>query len=140
MKKILLLLLFSSIICLDSSPLNKILEIIKCLANSNIFNESLKEIIEAFNSNDPNIIIKTGITLFYEFKKEISKCNNKLRRLNNDDNDEDIKLGYPKEVYVLFTQIGNRAFEWYDSGGLAALRDNCFTYYAQAWFCQYLNK
>ena len=141
MKKILLLLLLSSIICENTNIIGEIQHIFKCLSNSNFFIEDLNQIIEALKSKDMKTIIKIGLSLFNKFIEEIRNCNNNLRKLNEETEDEDIKLGYPKEVYVLYTQIGERAFKWYDDGGLKTLRDNCFTYYGQSeWFCQYLNK
>ena len=56
----------------------------------------------------------------------------------NDEN-ENIKLGYPKYVYVLYTQIGDKAFEWFDQGGITNLKELCHREKGQkAWFCLYL--
>ena len=141
MKKILLLLLLSSIICEKTNIIGEIQHMFKCLSNSKFFIEDLNQIIEALKSKDMDKIIKIGLSLFNKFIEEIRQCNNNLRKLNEEIEDEDIKLGYPKEVYVLYSLIGKRAFEWYDIDGLKSLRDNCFSHFGQSeWFCQYLNK
>ena len=54
----------------------------------------------------------------------------------------DMALGnnYPKYVYVLYTQIGENAFIWYDHGGLKYLKEQCHQYYGQTtWYCLYLS-
>ena len=65
-----------------------------------------------------------------------------MRKLSNEDDEyDDVKLGYPKYVYVLYTQIGEDAFKWYDEGGLAHLKEMCHRKYGQTtWFCVYLSE
>ena len=141
MKKILILLLLSSIICQSSNPIQEIKDIIGCISKSNLLDISLEKIKEALNSKDPSDISKLLISLITKLKDEIIQCKEKqLRKLSNEDDEyDDVKLGYPKYVYVLYTQIGKDAFTWYDKGGITLLKEQCHKYYGQkTWFCVYL--
>ena len=141
MKKILILLLLSSIICQSSNPIQEIKHIIGCISKSNLLDISLEKIKEALNSKDPSDISKLLISLITKLKDEIIQCKEKqLRKLSNEDDEyDDVKLGYPKYVYVLYTQIGKDAFTWYDKGGITLLKEQCHKYYGQkTWFCVYL--
>ena len=141
MKKILILLLLSSIICQSSNPIQEIKDIIGCISKSNLLDISLEKIKEALNSKNPSDISKLFISLITKLKDEIIQCKEKqLRKLSNEDDEyDDVKLGYPKYVYVLYTQIGKDAFTWYDKGGLTLLKEQCHKYYGQkTWFCVYL--
>ena len=141
MKKILILLLLSSIICQSSNPIQEIKDIIGCISKSNLLDISLEKIKEALNSKDPSDISKLLISLITKLKDEIIQCKEKqLRKLSNEDDEyDDVKLGYPKYVYVLYTQIGKDAFTWYDLGGITLLKEQCHKYYGQkTWFCVYL--
>ena len=141
MKKILILLLLSSIICQSSNPIQEIKDIIGCISKSNLFEVSLEKIKEALNSKDPSDISKLLISLITKLKDEIIQCKEKqLRKLSNEDDEyDDVKLGYPKYVYVLYTQIGKDAFTWFDKGGITLLKEQCHKYYGQkTWFCVYL--
>ena len=141
MKKILILLLLSSIICQSSNPIQEIKDIIGCISKSNLLDISLEKIKEAINSKDPSDISKLLISLITKLKDEIIQCKEKqLRKLSNEDDEyDDVKLGYPKYVYVLYTQIGKDAFTWYDKGGITLLKEQCHKYYGQkTWFCVYL--
>ena len=141
MKKILILLLISSIICQSSNPIQEIKDIIGCISKSNLLDISLEKIKEALNSKDPSDISKLLISLITKLKDEIIQCKEKqLRKLSNEDDEyDDVKLGYPKYVYVLYTQIGKDAFTWYDKGGITFLKEQCHLHYGQkTWFCVYL--
>ena len=141
MKKILILLLLSSIICQSSNPIQEIKDIIGCISKSNLLDISLEKIKEALNSKDPSDISKLLISLITKLKDEIIQCKEKkLRKLSNEDDEyDDVKLGYPKYVYVLYTQIGKDAFTWFDQGGITLLKEQCHKYYGQkTWFCVYL--
>ncbi len=141
MKKILILLLLSSIICQSSNPIQEIKDIIGCISKSNLLDVSLEKIKEALNSKDPSDISKILISLITKLKDEIIQCKEKqLRKLSNEDDEyDDVKLGYPKYVYVLYTQIGKDAFTWFDKGGITLLKEQCHKYYGQkTWFCVYL--
>ncbi len=141
MKKILILLLLSSIICQSSNPIQEIKDIIECISKSNLLDISLEKIKEALNSKDPSDISKLLISLITKLKDEIIQCKEKkLRKLSNEDDEyDDVKLGYPKYVYVLYTQIGKDAFTWYDKGGITLLKEQCHLHYGQkTWFCVYL--
>ena len=141
MKKILILLLLSSIICQSSNPIQEIKDIIGCISKSNLLDISLEKIKEAINSKDPSDISKLLISLITKLKDEIIQCKEKqLRKLSNEDDEyDDVKLGYPKYVYVLYTQIGKDAFTWFDKGGITLLKEQCHKYYGQkTWFCVYL--
>ena len=141
MKKILILLLLSSIICQSSNPIQEIKDIIGCISKSNLLDISLEKIKEALNSMDPSDISKLLISLITKLKDEIIQCKEKqLRKLSNEDDEyDDVKLGYPKYVYVLYTQIGKDAFTWFDKGGITLLKEQCHKYYGQkTWFCVYL--
>ena len=141
MKKILILLLLSSIICQSSNPIQEINDIIGCISKSNLLDISLEKIKEALNSKDPSDISKLLISLITKLKDEIIQCKEKqLRKLSNEDDEyDDVKLGYPKYVYVLYTQIGKDAFTWFDKGGITLLKEQCHKYYGQkTWFCVYL--
>ena len=141
MKKILILLLLSSIICQRSNPIQEIKDIIGCISKSNLLDISLEKIKEALNSKDPSDISKLLISLITKLKDEIIQCKEKqLRKLSNEDDEyDDVKLGYPKYVYVLYTQIGKDAFTWFDKGGITLLKEQCHKYYGQkTWFCVYL--
>ena len=141
MKKILILLLLSSIICQSSNPIQEIKDIIGCISKSNLLDISLEKIKEALNSKDPSDISKLLISLITKLKDEIIQCKEKkLRKLSNEDDEyDDVKLGYPKYVYVLYTQIGKDAFTWFDKGGITLLKEQCHKYYGQkTWFCVYL--
>ena len=141
MKKILILLLLTSIICQSSNPIQEIKDIIGCISKSNLLDISLEKIKEALNSKDPSDISKLLISLITKLKDEIIQCKEKkLRKLSNEDDEyDDVKLGYPKYVYVLYTQIGKDAFTWFDKGGITLLKEQCHKYYGQkTWFCVYL--
>ena len=141
MKKILILLLLSSIICQSSNPIQEIKDIIGCISKSNLLDISLEKIKEALNSKNPSDISKLFISLITKLKDEIIQCKEKkLRKLSNEDDEyDDVKLGYPKYVYVLYTQIGKDAFTWFDKGGITLLKEQCHKYYGQkTWFCVYL--
>ena len=141
MKKILILLLLSTIICQSSNPIQEIKDIIGCISKSNLLDISLEKIKEALNSKDPSDISKLLISLITKLKDEIIQCKEKkLRKLSNEDGEyDDVKLGYPKYVYVLYTQIGKDAFTWFDKGGITLLKEQCHKYYGQkTWFCVYL--
>ena len=148
--KFLLLLLFSYIICspLIESP-KKIdsIDSIICTLKSDIFFKSISKIIEVIKTKDLLNIINTGNSLFNDLKEEFEKCPKKSEKmeknnLNNDnEDDDDVKLGYPRAVFNLYTIIGERAFTWYDQGGLKLLKDNCYKYYGQnIWFCNFIRK
>ena len=140
MKKILILLLLSTIIC-QNSPIQEIKDIIECISKSNLLEKALKEIKEALNSKDFSNIIKTLMSLLNEFKDEIIQCKEKnFRKLSNEDDEYDnVQLGYPKYVYVLYTQIGQNAFTWFDQGGKDYLKRQCHKYHGQkTWYCVYL--
>ena len=142
MRKILILLLFSTIISINSNSIKEIEKIIKCLSKSYLLKSAFEKILRAINSKDISNIIKTGITLFNEFKDEINQCKkHELEELSNKHREEfeDIRLGYPRAVYVLYTQIGENAFKWFDDGGISNLKEQCHLNYGQrAWFCEYL--
>ena len=144
MKKVFILfLIFSSIICEHNKLREEIKDIIKCVLNSGLIKNSIEKIKNIINSKDISIMIKSGISLYKEIKNEIIKCANKdMKELNkeNDEDMDDIKLGYPKSVYVLYTQIGENAFIWYEHGGMSYLKEQCHLYYGQTtWFCVYLS-
>ena len=107
MKKILILLLLSSIICQSSNPIQEIKDIIGCISKSNLLDISLEKIKEAINSKDPSDISKLLISLITKLKDEIIQCKEKqLRKLSNEDDEyDDVKLGYPKYVYVLYKYV-----------------------------------
>ena len=144
MKKVFILfLLFSAIICKSRNSGLEITDIIKCLLNSDLIKKSIEKIISIINSKDISIMIKTFIYLYKEFKNETIKCtNNSLKQSSNekDENIDDIKLGYPKSVYVLYTQIGEKAFIWYEQGGMTYLKEQCHLEFGQrTWYCVYLS-
>ena len=146
MKKLLIVLLFSFILCQKNKPSNffqSTFDSIKCVLHSNILINSFSKIIEAIKTKDLSQIFNTGYSIFLELKKEYIKCDNaKLKEVKHDDEndeDDDIKLGYPRAVLLLYTIIGERAFIWYDEGGYPLLRSNCFYYYGRLeWYCQYI--
>ena len=143
MKKLIIFLILSSIICQNFNPIQKITDIIECVSKSNLLETAIEKIKEALNSKDLTNLINVGITLFKQFKDEITQCVKKdLRKLSSEeeeDDRDDIKLGYPKYVYVLYTQIGEKAFQWYDLGGISLLKELCHRYHGQkTWYCVYL--
>ena len=77
MKKILILLLLSSIICQSSNPIQEIKDIIGCISKSNLLDISLEKIKEALNSKDPSDISKLLISLITKLKDEIIQCKEK---------------------------------------------------------------
>ena len=142
MKQIIIILLLSSIICQNLNIKQEIKDTIKCLSKSIIFEIGLEKIKEAFNSENLSNIINIVISLFNQLKDDIVQCAKKnLQQLSNEVNDENdnIKLGYPKYVYVLYSQIGKDAFDWFDQGGITYLKEMCHRRHGQqAWFCVYL--
>ena len=143
MKKFLIFLLLSTIICEKSNLIQKITDIIKCLLKSGIIENNIGKIVEVIHSKDIEKIINLCKSIFNEFKNETNKCTNiGLRKLSNEGNyDDDIRLGYPKYVFVLYSQIGERAFQWYDEGGIDNLKKQCHYWYGQrTWYCLYLQK
>ena len=146
MKKILLLLLISIIICqktTSTTNLPSFFNSIQCLLKSNIVFISFPKIIESFKTKDFITIFNTFYSIFNDLKNEFIKCKEKSTQIDNvnkkDDDDMDIKLGYPRVVLILYTLIGERAFNWYDEGDLKLLKTNCFLYYGQrTWFCNFI--
>ena len=138
-----LILILSSIICEHNNSSLEVKDIIKCVLNSDLIGCTFEKIKSIINSKDISIMIKSGISLFNEIKNEIVKCANRnIKELNNENEEDmdDIKLGYPKSVYVLYTQIGENAFIWYEKGGISYLKEQCHLYYGQTtWFCVYLS-
>ena len=140
MKKLLIIFLLSTVICYNNSK-EDIIDIIKCILKSDFIQTAFEKIKEAFKSKNISEIINTGIYIFNEFKKEIFKCStNGLRKLSNRVRAiEDVTLEYPRAVYVVYTQLGEDAFKWFDQGGMKYLKDQCHLRAGQtAWFCQYL--
>ena len=142
MKKFLFLILISFIISKEPTIIEKITDIIKCLSKSNLLKPSIERIIEAINSKDISLIFNTCITIYNQLKDEINNCKKEEAKelfKEKDEEYDDIKLGYPKYVYVLYTQIGELAFIWYDKGGKDYLKEKCHLEFGQrTWFCNYL--
>ena len=147
MKKILLLLLISIIICQKTTSttiLPSFFNSIQCLLKSNIIFNSFPKIIESFKTKDFIKICNTFYSIFNDLKNEFIKCKENSTQINNvnkkdDDDDMDIKLGYPRVVLILYTLIGEEAFDWYDEGDLKLLKTNCFKYYGQrTWYCNFI--
>ena len=140
MKKLLIIFLLSTVICYNNSK-EDIIDIIKCILKSDFIKTAFEKIKEAFKSKNISEIINAGIYIFNEFKKEIFKCSKSgLRKLSNRVRAiEDVKLEYPKAVYVVYTFLGEDAFDWFDQGGMQYLKDKCHQKAGRiAWFCQYL--
>ena len=144
MKKFLILCLLLTISCQSSNLIKEIVDIIKCILKSGNFENSIDKLIKAINSKDISKMIDIGISIFNGLNNEVGQCIKKnLRKLSNEGNKDydDIRLGYPKYVYVLYSQIGERAFEWYEQGGIDYLKQQCHLYYGQTtWYCLYLQK
>ena len=142
MKKFLIFIIISSIFCQSyQNPIEDITNIVKCLLKSDLFKTGFEKIKVAIESKDISNIINTGIYLFNEFKYEINHCSNKgLRKLSNQAY-EDVQLRYPRAVQVLYTQIGEDAFKWYDQGGIPYLKEECHRQKGRLiWYCQYLEE
>ena len=140
MKYILILFLLSNIICKNSNIIQEITNIIQCLSKSNIFMSELDRIKEAFNSKDIFNIINTIKISFNQLKYQIVECKSEIFGEITNEDYKNKRLGYPKYVYVLYTQIGENAFIWYDHGGLKYLKEQCHQYYGQTtWYCLYLS-
>ena len=142
-KLLLLLLLLSYIVDSPASETKKAIVSIICTLNSDIFSKSLSKIIETIKTKELVKIINDGISVFHDLKKEFEKCSKKEEKMNahDDDEDDDVKLGYPRAVLNLYTIIGKNAIDWYDKGGLALLKSNCYKYYGQnKWFCTFIRK
>ena len=143
MKILLLLLLLLYIVSSPASETKKTIDSIICTLNSDIFSKSLSKIIETIKTKELVKIINDGISVFHDLKKEFEKCSKKEEKLNarNDDEDDDVKLGYPRVVLNLYTIIGKNATDWYDRGGLKLLKENCYQVYGQkTWFCTFIRK
>ena len=112
----------------------------QCLLKSNIIYTSFPKIIESFKTKDFIKIINTFYSIFNDIKNEFLKCKEKSIQNNTaNENDDDIKLGYPRVVLILYTLIGEQAFNWYEEGDLKLLKSNCFKYYGQrTWYCNFI--
>ena len=144
MKKLLLLLLLSFILCEKKSSFSEpssIIDSFICVLKSDTFFNELTKLIETIKTKDLLKIINTGYLLFKDLKEEFNRCSKTIDKVDNEDDYDDINLGYPRAVLTLYTIIGENAFNWYDQGGLKLLKDNCYKYYGQTqWFCTYIRK
>ena len=148
MKKLLIFFLVSIIICQKTSTsidLPSVLDSIKCLLKSNTFYNSFLKVIESFKTKDFLNIFNTLYSVFFDLKNEFIKCREKstqiqINNFNENDDDDNINLGYPRVVLILYTQIGEVAFQWYEEGGLPLLKRNCLRDYGQRiWYCNFIN-
>ena len=147
MKKILIILLFSFILCGNSqstSFFTTALDSIQCLLKSNKLIDSFFKIIEVIKTKDLLQILNTCYTIYLDLKEELNKCNEKPiknKKVEEIDEDIDIKLGYPSAVYLLYTKFGEDAFKWFDKGGYKLLKENCYKSEGQnSWICNYIRK
>ena len=147
MKKLLLLLLLSFILCEKIGSFSKpssIIDSFICVLKSDTFFNEITKLIETIKTKDLLKIINTGYLLFQDLKEEFNRCSKTIDKVDNEDNEDDyddINLGYPRVVLTLYTIIGENAFNWYDQGGLKLLKSNCYKYYGQTqWFCTYIRK
>ncbi len=145
MKKLLIVLLLSFILCQKNKPTNffqSTFDSIKCVYHSNTFINSFPKIIEVIKTKDLSQIVTTIYSTFLDLKKEYIKCNekqNEVKSEDENDEDDDIKLGYPKAVLLLYTIFGDRAFEWFDEGGYPLLRSKCYGELGyNSWLCAYI--
>ena len=145
MKKFLLIFLFSLILCQKSATntlFSSTFDSIKCVLKSDVLKNSVTKILKEINTNGFSNILNALYSIFLELKTEFIKCNEQLNKENEvDENDDDldIKLGYPRAVLILYTIIGQRAFDWYDQGGYKLLRDNCFVQFGRdEWYCRFI--
>ena len=146
MKKILLIFLFCLILCQKSATntffSSTTFDSIKCVLKSDILKNSFAKILKELNTNGFSNIFNALYSIFLDLKTEFFKCNEQLNKANEvdeNDDDMDIKLGYPRAVLILYTIIGQRAFDWYDQGGYNLLRDNCFTHFGRdEWYCRFI--
>ena len=144
MKKLLIILLLSFIICQKtSSPsfLESAMDSLQCLVKSGKLFESFSKIFEAVKTKDIMKIFTTCYSVFMDLKEELIKCSeekNKIKKIDEEDNDDNIVLGYPRCVLTLYAIIGENAFIWYEEGGYKLLSDNCFKFYGRQWYCYYI--
>ena len=147
MKKLLLVLLFSFILCQKETPntfFSSTFNSIKCVLKSDILMNSFSKILTEYNTNGLTNIFTVFYSVFLDLKNEFIKCSEQLNKVNETDENEDdmdIKLGYPRAVLVLYTILGQDAFDWYDQGGYELLQSNCFKYKGQKeWYCNFIRK
>ena len=146
MKKILIILLFSFILCQNSpstSFFSTALDSIQCLLKSNKLFDSFFKIVEVVKTNDFLQIFNTCYAIYLDLKEELNKCNEgpNIKKLEEIDEDDDIKLGYPSAVLLLYTRFGEEAFQWFDQGGFPLLKEKCYQREGQnAWICNYIRK
>ena len=142
MKKYLLLFLLSISLCYTSSnrTLPSAFDFMQCLLKSNITLNSLSKIFENIKTKGFSNMLNTFYSIFNDIKNEFLKCKEKSTQNNTaNENDDDIKLGYPRVVLILYTLIGEQAFNWYEEGDLKLLKSNCFKYYGQrTWYCNFI--
>ena len=147
MKKILIILLFSFILSQNAqstSFFSTALDSFQCLLKSNKLVDSFLQIVEVLKTKDLLQIINTCFKIYLDLKEELNKCNeesNKIKKLEEIDEDEDLKLGYPSAVLLLYTKFGEEAFQWFDQGGFPLLKEKCYQREGQnAWICNYIRK
>ena len=146
MKKLLLILLLSFIICKkDSSPsfFESTIDSIQCLLKSGKLFDSFSKIYESVKTKDIMKIFTVCYSVFMDLKEELNKCSeekNKIQKFDEDENDDDIILGYPRCVLLLYTFIGEDAFKWYDEGGYKLLSTNCFQRKGRQWYCYFIRE
>ena len=146
MKKLLIILLLSFIICKkDSSPsfFESTIDSIQCLLKSGKLFDSFSKIYESVKTKDIMKIFTVCYSVFMDLKKELNKCSeekNKIQKFDEDENDDDIILGYPRCVLILSTFIGDDAFRWYEEGGYSLLSKNCFQQKGRQWYCYFIRE
>ena len=147
MKKLLLVFLFAFMLCQKSASntlFSSTFESFKCILKSDVLMNSIYKILKEVNTKNFSNIFNTLYSIFLDLKNEFIKCSEQLHKVNEVekyDDDMDIKLGYPRAVLVLYTIIGQDAFDWYDEGGYKTLQDNCFTFKGQTqWYCNFIRK
>ena len=144
MKRLLIILLLSLVSC-QKTDINSIFETFQCILKSKILQPSYDKIVEAFKSKDLFKIISTCYSVFLELKEDIIKCRGEQKKIitnNENENDDDIRLGYPRPVLVLYAIIKDKAvFDWYEKGGLKRMKEECYKLYGQGtWYCEFIRK
>ena len=142
MKIILTLILFTYIISSPASDSSKIIDSIICVLKSDIIFKSIGKLKEAIKTKDVLHIINTSISIYKDIVEKYKQCSEKeddTKKIKYEEDETELKLGYPRVVYVLYTIIGENAYTWYDQGGLKLLKDNCYLKYGRTqWYCTFI--
>ena len=149
MKKLFLLFLFTFILCQNTTPNNffssNIFDSIKCVLKTDFIMNSFFKILAEINTKDFSKILNVLYSIFLDFKDKFIKCSEQsnkvkaVKAIDENGDDMDIKLGYPRAVLLLYTIIGEQAFEWFEKGGYPLLKSNCQYFYGQnEWYCKFI--